>query len=59
MNGNPEHISLVESDPDIRELIVRQALRLLGYQVQVADDVRAAIFHTQSVVSIEWRPNPR
>ena len=34
---------LVESDPDIRELIVRQALQPLGYQVQVADDASAAI----------------
>ena len=34
---------LVESDPDIRELIVYQALQPLGYQVQVADDASAAI----------------
>jgi DNA-binding response OmpR family regulator len=43
MNGSAEHILLVESDPDIRELIVRQALQPLGYQVQVADDASAAI----------------
>ena len=43
MNGSSEHILLVESDPDIRELIVRQALTPLGYQVQVADDASAAI----------------
>jgi len=43
MNGSAEHILLVESDPDIRELIVRQALEPLGYQVQVADDASAAI----------------
>jgi len=43
MDGSAEHILLVESDPDIRELIVRQALLPLGYQVQVADDASAAI----------------
>ncbi|HVM73124.1 MAG TPA: response regulator [Anaerolineales bacterium] len=43
MNGSAEHILLVESDPDIRELIVYQALQPLGYQVQVADDASAAI----------------
>ena len=43
MNESAEHILLVESDPDIRELIVRQALQPLGYQVQVADDASAAI----------------
>ena len=43
MSGPAEHILLVESDPDIRELIVRQALEPLGYQVQVADDASAAI----------------
>ena len=43
MNGSAEHILLVESDPDVRELIVYQALQPLGYQVQVADDASAAI----------------
>jgi DNA-binding response OmpR family regulator len=43
MNEYSEHILLVESDPDIRELIVHQALQPLGYQVQVADDASAAI----------------
>jgi DNA-binding response OmpR family regulator len=38
-----ERILLVESDPDIRDLIAHQALEPLGYQVQVADDVNAAI----------------
>jgi len=59
MNGYPEHISLVERDPDIRELIVRQALQPLGYQVQTADDAGAAIIHTHSVVSIELRLKTR
>ena len=43
MNASAEHILLVESDPDITELIARQALQPLGYQVQVADDASAAI----------------
>ena len=43
MNGSAETILLVESDPDIQEVIVRQALQPLGYQVQVADDASAAI----------------
>jgi len=43
MDASAEHILLVESDPDITELIARQALQPLGYQVQVADDASAAI----------------
>ena len=38
-----ERILLVESDPDIRDLIARQALEPLGYQVQVAPNVNTAI----------------
>ena len=38
-----ERILLVESDPDIRDLIAYQALGPLGYQVQVAEDVNTAI----------------
>jgi DNA-binding response OmpR family regulator len=38
-----ERILLVESDPDICDLIARQALEPLGYQVQQAGDVNAAI----------------
>ena len=41
-----ERILLVESNPDIRDLIVRQALEPMGYQVQVAADVNAAIQYT-------------
>lgn len=41
-----EHILLVESDPDIRDLIAYQALGPLGYQVQVAEDVNTAIQFT-------------
>ncbi|HEX7540757.1 MAG TPA: response regulator [Anaerolineales bacterium] len=43
-----ERILLVESDPHIRDLIARQALEPLGYQVQVAADVNAAIQYTTS-----------
>jgi DNA-binding response OmpR family regulator len=43
MNTIAERILLVESDPDISELIARQALGSLGYQVQVAGDVNTAI----------------
>ena len=38
-----EKILLVESDPDISDLIARQALKPLGYQVKVAGDVNTAI----------------
>jgi len=41
-----ESILLVESDPDIRDLIAHQALEPLGYQVQVAEDVNTAIQFT-------------
>jgi DNA-binding response OmpR family regulator len=43
MNVSAERILLVESNPDIRELIAHQALQPLGYQVQIADDASAAI----------------
>jgi len=38
-----EHILLVESDPDIRDLSAHPALEPLGYHLQVAADVNAAI----------------
>jgi len=38
-----ERILIVESDPDISDLIARQALQPLGYQVSVAADGGAAI----------------
>jgi DNA-binding response OmpR family regulator len=38
-----ERILLVESDPDLSDLIARQALRPLGYQVDVAGDAGSAI----------------
>jgi len=47
MNTPPtECILLVESDPVIRDLIQHQALEPLGYKVQVAADVTAAIQYT-------------
>jgi len=38
-----EHILIVESDPDIADLIGRQSLRPLGYQVTVVGDAGSAI----------------
>jgi DNA-binding response OmpR family regulator len=38
-----ERILVIESDPDISDLIARQALKPLGYQVSVAADSSAAI----------------
>ena len=46
MNTSAENILLVESDPDISDLIARQALQPLGYQVQVAADASSAIQQT-------------
>lgn len=43
MNATPEKILLVGSNPDICDLIARQALQPLGYQVQIASDVNTAI----------------
>ena len=46
MNAIPaERILLVENDPDISDLIARQALEPLGYEVQVAEDVSTAIHY--------------
>lgn len=38
-----ERILLVESDPDISDLIARQALKPLGYQVDIVTDAGSAI----------------
>jgi FixJ family two-component response regulator len=43
MNVSAEHILLVESDPDMRDLIANQALLPLGYQVHIAEDASSAI----------------
>jgi len=43
MASSGEHILIVESDPDISDLIARQALKPLGYNVSVVGDVASAI----------------
>ena len=43
MNTTSERILLVGNDPDIDDLVARQALQPLGYQVQKATDVNVAI----------------
>jgi DNA-binding response OmpR family regulator len=43
MNDSPDCILLVESDPDIRDLIANQALKPLGCRVQLAEDASSAI----------------
>lgn len=43
MNPNSERILVVESDPDVSDLIGRQTLQALGYQVSMAGDAGAAI----------------
>jgi len=43
MNPNAEHILIVESDPDISDLIGRQTLQASGYEVSVAADASTAI----------------
>jgi DNA-binding response OmpR family regulator len=43
MKPSSERILLVESDPDICDVIARQALQPLGFQVQVAGDANTAI----------------
>jgi two-component system, NtrC family, sensor kinase len=43
MSPSGERILIVESDPDISDLVVRQALKPLGYQTTLVGDVGAAI----------------
>ncbi len=43
MDAPSERILLVENDPEIDDLVARQALQPLGYQVQRAADVSSAI----------------
>ena len=38
-----EQILIVESDPDIADLVGRQSLRSLGYQVTVVGDAASAL----------------
>jgi len=42
-NTPSERILVVESDPDVGDLITRQALKPLGYQVSLATDSSLAI----------------
>lgn len=44
--ASSERILLVESDPDISDLIARQALQPLGYQVNVVGEAASAIKQT-------------
>lgn len=43
MSSNSEQILVVEGDPDISDLIARQALSPLGYNVSVVSDAASAI----------------
>ena len=43
MASTGEKILVVESDPDISDLIARQALKPLGYNVAVVTDAASAI----------------
>ena len=47
-----ERILIVESDPDVTDLIARQALKPLGYQVATANDGASAIRQ-----AVEFQPN--
>lgn len=49
MAKNKELILLIESDPDIIELVARQALRPLGYVVKVVGDANEAIAAAMSL----------
>jgi DNA-binding response OmpR family regulator len=50
--ASAERILIVESDPDISDLIARQALSPLGYQVNVAADGASAIRH-----AVQFQPD--
>jgi DNA-binding response OmpR family regulator len=43
MPSNPEKILVIENDPDISDLITRQALASVGYQTRIATDGSSAI----------------
>jgi two-component system, NtrC family, sensor kinase len=43
MASSGERILIVESDPDIRDLVVRQALKPLGYDTHVVDEAATAL----------------
>jgi DNA-binding response OmpR family regulator len=46
MASSGDRILLVEHDPEISDLIARQALRSVGYQVDVVNDSSSAIKHS-------------
>jgi two-component system NtrC family sensor kinase len=54
MSGSPEHILLVENDPEISDLILRQSLQPLGYQVShvkgASDAIRATIKNNPDLI---------
>jgi signal transduction histidine kinase/DNA-binding response OmpR family regulator len=52
MANSRDRILIVESDPAISDLIGRQALQAVGYQVQVATDGTSAI-----AKSLQWAPD--
>ncbi len=52
MANSRDRILIVESDPTISDLIGRQALQAVGYQVQVATDATSAIAR-----SLQWAPD--
>ncbi len=43
MGAPPDRIMIVENDPKINDLIGRQALQSIGYQVQIVENATAAI----------------
>lgn len=52
MANSRDRILVVESDPAVSDLIGRQALQAVGYQVQVATDATSAI-----AKSLQWAPD--
>ena len=46
MASSGDRILLVENDPEISDIIARQALRSIGYQVDVVQDSSSAIKHS-------------
>ncbi len=52
MANSRDRILIVESDPAVSDLIGRQALQAVGYQVQVATDATSAI-----AKSLQWAPD--
>jgi len=57
MAESKELILIIESDPDISDLIARQALRPLGYRVKVVVDgnmaIKAAMKHSPKLVIVD------